>query len=164
MKTLLTIISLITTLNLYSESLKEQLIRHEGYRTQIYKCTAKANTVGIGFNIDANKRIFDMIVDDPKNISSEEIEMLFQYSLQIAIDDAYKILPNMDSYPEQVYKVLVDMSFNLGYNRLSKFKNFIHALKQRNYASAIVEMKDSIWYDQVGDRSKYLESLMRELI
>ena len=32
----------------------EQLKRHEGFRKHVYKCTAGHDTVGFGYNLDAN--------------------------------------------------------------------------------------------------------------
>lgn len=53
------------------------------------------------------------------------------------------------------------MAFNLGRNRLSKFKNMISAVNEGNYAKAADEMIDSRWYKQVGVRSKELVEIMR---
>ena len=48
------------------------------------------------------------------------------------------------------------MMFNLGRTRLSKFKNFRAALKDKDFARAAVEGRDSLWYRQVGNRAERL--------
>ena len=51
--------------------------------------------------------------------------------------------------------------FNLGYDRLSKFKKFLYALKKGLYEDAANEMLDSLWAKQVGNRATQLAALMR---
>jgi lysozyme len=52
------------------------------------------------------------------------------------------------------------MCFNLGYPRLSGFKNFLSALKDEDWEKASLEMMDSKWATQVGDRAKRLSDRM----
>ena len=69
---------------------------------------------------------------------------------------------NLDSQPMDVQRVCVNMAFNLGRNRLSKFKNMIRYVNEGNYLMAANEMIDSKWYRQVGRRSKELVDIMKE--
>jgi len=48
--------------------------------------------------------------------------------------------------------------FNLGYPRLSKFKNMKRAVDNRDWTQTAIEMKDSKWYRQVTNRAKRLIS------
>jgi lysozyme len=57
-------------------------------------------------------------------------------------------------------RILANMCFNLGYPRLSGFKNFLSALQVSDFEKAAVEMMDSKWADQVGDRAKRLRDRM----
>ena len=57
--------------------------------------------------------------------------------------------------------MLVNMAFNLGRGRLSKFKKLITAVNEGNWQKAADEMVDSRWYNQVGNRSIELENWMR---
>jgi GH24 family phage-related lysozyme (muramidase) len=54
------------------------------------------------------------------------------------------------------------MAFNLGRNRLSKFKNMLRYVNEGNYIMAANEMVNSKWYGQVGRRSKELVDIMKE--
>jgi len=56
--------------------------------------------------------------------------------------------------------VLVNMMFNMGRTRLSKFKNFKAALDANDWKKAAVEGRDSLWYKQVTNRA---ERLMKRL-
>ena len=66
----------------------------------------------------------------------------------------------LDLLPEQVQRVLVDMRFNIGYKGFRKFKNMIKAVKQQDFHSAAREMRDSLWYHQVGKRAERLTEMM----
>jgi len=58
------------------------------------------------------------------------------------------------------------MSFNLGKTRLTKFPDMLKAVnaKNPNYTNMKKEMINSIWYKQVGIRSKNLVKLVEEEI
>ena len=55
--------------------------------------------------------------------------------------------------PENIQHVLVNMCFNLGHPRLSNFKKFIGAMQISDWETAAVEMMDSKWAGQVGNRA-----------
>ena len=54
------------------------------------------------------------------------------------------------------------MCFNLGYPRLSKFKNFLGGLEKQDWKKASEEMMDSRWANQVGPRANRLSNRMLE--
>ena len=54
------------------------------------------------------------------------------------------------------------MCFNLGYPRLSGFKNFLGALEDKEWDKASMEMMDSKWAEQVGPRADRLKDRMLE--
>ena len=56
---------------------------------------------------------------------------------------------------------LIDMSYNLGYNKVSTFKKMKAALEKKDYCIAADEMVDSKWYKQVKTRGPRTVSLMR---
>jgi hypothetical protein len=41
-----------------------------------------------------------------------------------------------NSHPDNVVRVLVNMAFNLGRTRLSKFKNMVAAVEEKDYVKA----------------------------
>jgi len=97
-----------------------------------------------------------------QGVSKEAIDEYFENDLRIAIDDARRIFGDLNEHPQDVIRVLVNMSFNLGYPRLNKFVKMKQAIAQKNYLKAADEMKDSRWYTQVGRRGPELFKLMSE--
>ena len=96
-------------------------------------------------------------------LNDDQINTLLGDSLAIAQADAEAFLPNFQAYPENVRRVVLDMSYNLGGPRLRGFRNFRRALINQNYQEAANEMIDSNWYRQVGRRGRALVNLMRNV-
>lgn len=156
-------------------SIEDQLILHEGLRLDVYKCPADKWTVGVGRNLE-----------DVGLYPSEQVAILGQSNLSqdvviealkvrgITQDEAIKMLnrdvgtAENDLHTFWWYrhldpvrqKVLIDMRFNLGPNRFREFKKMIGYLEVGAYFDAAEEMQDSLWYTQVGNRSKRLVKMM----
>ena len=125
----------------------------EGLRLKPYKCTAGKLTIGYGRNLE------------DVGISQAEADMMFERDFAMAESEVKKLLRvngiDWECLIEQRFYVLTDMMFNLGYDRLSKFKKFLYALKKGLYEDAANEMLDSLWAKQVGNRATQLAALMR---
>ena len=125
----------------------------EGLRLKPYKCTAGKLTIGYGRNLEDG------------GISKTEADMLFERDFAQAESEVRRLLKandiDVDNLIEQRFYVLTDMMFNLGYNRLAKFKKLLYALKKGLYDDAANEMLDSLWAAQVGNRATKLATLMR---
>jgi lysozyme len=141
------------------EIVKEDLIRHEGYVTEIYLCSEGYPTFGIGHMVTEEDMEHTWPVGTP--VTDARILDVFHSDCSDAYSDACALFLNLDSHPKDVQRVCINMAFNLGRNRLSKFKNMISAVNEGNYAKAADEMIDSRWYKQVGVRSKELVEIMR---
>ena len=127
------------------------LRQHEGLRLTPYKCTADALTIGYGRNLDA------------KGITLPEAEMMLRTDSMEAETDAQIFCgPAWPRLNEVRRAVVIDMAFNLGLTRLSKFRNFQAQLFIGNYEGAAQEMLNSRWAYQVGGRADHLSRLMRE--
>lgn len=145
--------------NELQEVIKEDLIKHEGYKQEIYLDTEGLATFGIGHLVTEDDMEYGWPVGTP--VEKERIDNVFEQDFAIALSDARALFLNFDSLPDQVQRVLVNMAFNLGRSRLGKFKNMIVAVNEGNWAKAADEMVDSRWYNQVGNRSVELENWMR---
>lgn len=134
------------------EETKQQIKSDEGYSSYLYKCPAGKLTIGYGWNIEDN------------GIPQEVADLLFEYSFEHAKRDAAQFIgPMAWSQLNEVRRgALINMAFNLGLPRLRAFKQFRHYLQQGDYQKAAVEMQDSNWFHQVGDRAKRLVAQMRE--
>ena len=88
---------------------------------------------------------------------------MFDEDVQKYIDESKKVFPNLDSLPEEAQQVIVNMCFNMGAPRLSKFKKFIAGVNDGNWSTAAVEMMDSRWATQVGVRAERLRDRIQAL-
>lgn len=143
------------------EKIKEDLIKHEGYKDEIYLCSEGIPTFGIGHAIDESDIEYTWPVGTP--VEKERIDNAFETDCKEAIEDVESLFGDLSSYPDQCNRVLVNMAFNLGRTRLGKFKKMIQAVKEGNYDEAANQMVDSRWYNQVGNRSVELENWMRNI-
>lgn len=139
---------------------KEDLIRHEGYVTEIYLDSENLPTFGIGHLVTEEDMEHTWPVGTP--VTDERILDVFKKDCEDAYVDACCLFLNFESLPFAVQRVCVNMAFNLGRNRLSKFKNMIRYVNEGNYVMAANEMIDSKWYSQVGRRSKELVDIMKD--
>ena len=162
-----------TSLNKSKRNLEQTLLRHEGKRNWAYKDTKGIKTIGIGFNLekaDARERIenlglkYENIRDGKQPLTDKQIDILLQQDIQTAKTDARKYFGNgFDALPSEAQEIIENMAYNLGYTRLKGFKNLKDALKKGDYQKAAYEMKNSKWYNQVGNRSKELVRKMKAL-
>ncbi|NBW57284.1 hypothetical protein EBR43_05780 [bacterium] len=142
--------------------------QHEGYRHEMYLDSRGIPTIGIGFNLtrpDAKKILqqvgasHEKILTKQQSLSDDQIQQVFQICINIAYQDAKKWMPSFDSLPKHIKLAILDMSFNLGYPRLSKFIKTKDHIIQGNYRDAAQEIKSSKWATQVGNRAKNIVNL-----
>jgi lysozyme len=141
------------------EQIKEDLVRHEGYVTEIYLDSENLPTFGIGHLVTENDMEYTWPVGTP--VTDERILQVFHDDCKVAIDDAEQLVDDLYCHPDSVIRVLVNMVFNLGRPRLSKFKNMLTAVNDKDYSKAADEMIDSKWYRQVKTRGVELVEIMR---
>ncbi len=129
------------------ESVVELIKLHEGYRQHPYRCPAGALSIGYGRNLDS------------VGIDRDEAEHLMARDVSRALQDL-RMEPYWLDLSEVRQAVLIDMVYNLGWPRFSKFRKLRAALEVGDYRRAADEMVDSAWYGQVGNRSKRLVGMM----
>ena len=130
--------------------LKNMIKKHEGFRPFIYKDTQGFLTGGYGHAFLEGNFISRQIVDILFEQDFSRAEQ--NYNIFCA---RYKLFLN----PAR-RAALIDMLFNLGLSKLSKFKKFIAALQNNDYKTASSEMLDSLWAGQVKGRAKELSRIM----
>jgi lysozyme len=57
-------------------------------------------------------------------------------------------------------EVLIEMVYNLGFSGVMKFKKMWAAIEVNDFEEAGIQMLDSKWHRQVGQRAKTLAALM----
>lgn len=126
-----------------------QLIRHEGLELKPYTDTVGKLTIGVGRNLTDN------------GITNEEAMLLLDNDLAkhgIELSKQYPVVGGLE--PVRFF-VLVNMAFNLGMPRLSKFKKMWRCIHNDDYVGASIEMLDSRWATQVGGRAVELSEMMK---
>lgn len=127
---------------------KDQIKIDEGFSGTVYQCSAGANTIGYGRNLDQNP------------LTRVEAEFLLDNDLKKVAKQAQKFAFYQTLKPER-RAVIINMIFNLGITRFNKFNKLINALFREDYEDAAKEMLDSRWANQVGARAVRLSNQMR---
>ena len=148
-----------------SENFVNKLIAHEGLRLQVYQDTLGIDTIGIGRNLEdrgITKEELDWM-DIPNmdavyeyGITEADAMHLAKNDVQIVEEELVRAHPCVDKLDAVRQLVLVDMAFNMGVPRLSKFKKMWAAIHENKFDIAAKEMLDSRWAVQVKSRSTKL--------
>ncbi len=158
MNYLILILFLEKDIDMDRKALIEELIFDEGKVTEIYTDHLGYPTFGVGH------LILDEDDECGKPVGTEVSEERIMSCLEKDIDNICKDLdrniPFWRDLDEERQRVVVNMGFNLGINRLLQFEKFLTALENRDYETAAVEMMDSRWAKQVGPRSERLYKRM----
>ena len=141
------------------DKLREQLKIDEGCVYEIYNDHLGYPTFGIGHLVRES---------DPENgsplgteISEDRVNEAFDADIEIVLSDCNKLYPDFEDLPEEAQQIIANMMFNLGYPRLSKFKNMKKCVDERDWIGAGEEMMDSRWYQQVPNRAGRLVNRMK---
>ena len=137
------------------EAIYEQLKIDEGVVYEIYEDHLGYPTFGVGHLVLESDPEHGQPVGTP--VSEERVRECFEKDLDIAISECVILYGGAwEGFPGEVQEVLVNMLFNLGRPRLSKFKNFNAKLLEGDWAGAAPEGLDSLWARQVGARADRL--------
>ena len=145
------------------ELCKAEIKRHEGEVLKIYEDSLGYKTLGIGHLCQPEDPEYAWEVGT--KVSQEVVDMYYEqdfkkhYQETVHVYGSYEDFQNL---PEPIQRVLVNMCFNLGGTRFSKFKNMLKACKEHNWEQMAAEMENSRWYSQVGRRSQELQRMVLE--
>lgn len=111
-------------------------------------------TIGVGRNLTG------------KGLSQKEILYLFNNDLEEALEIARRIFPSFDCYSENRRLGLVNLIFNMGEGNsvrgFRSFENTIEAIKDENWSRAVANLKNSLWFTQVGNRAPRVCALLED--
>ena len=130
--------------------LRKELERDEGVKNRPYTCSAGKLTIGIGHNLEANG-IPDIAIDV---IYEADVE-----ALEGGFDDAFPWWRDMTDARQ---RALLNMGFNLGVPRLSKFRDMLQALEDGRWNDAAAEALASRWATQVHERAVRIAAMFKE--
>ena len=134
--------------------LRKEIEADEGCKYETYRCSEGYPTAGIGHLLTE----WDEEYSEPIGtaVSEEQVQKWFEKDVQTAINDCQDIFNDFDSLPEDIQHVLINMAFQLGGPRLSKFKRMIAAVEVEDYREMSLEMEDSRWFKQTPNRAQRL--------
>lgn len=144
--------------------LVKQLKIDEGFSLKVYKDTKGYRTVGIGHYIKDSDPEYLRKLKVGDKITQEKSMELFIADLATALQDAMVIFyPIWEKFPDEAKEVFVNMLFNLGRTRFLGFKKTIAAAHSLDWKTVAVEMMDSKWARQVGNRAVRLKTKIENL-
>ena len=116
---------------------------------------------GIGHLITTKDEEYGAIIGTI--VSEKRVNAVFDTDVNTYIDEAKKVFGNLEEMPQEAQQVIVNMCFNMGSPRLSQFKKFIKAIHDEDWTAASVEMLNSKWAKQVGERANRLSDRIKAI-
>ena len=140
---------------------KAEIKRHEGEVLEIYIDSLGYKTLGVGHLCQPNDIEYDWEVGTP--VSQEVVDAYYEMDFRKHYYEAVNVFGDEKAFnnlPDDIQRVLVNMAFNLGGTRLSKFRNMLQACRKHDWNRMAAEMQDSRWFHQVGRRSLELQNVV----
>ena len=135
--------------------LRKEIEADEGCKYESYRCSEGYPTGGIGHLItEWDELYYSAPLGTP--IPEERVNEWFAKDIEVSINDCKDLFSNFDDLPEDVQRVLANMSFQLGRPRLSKFRKMIAAVELQDYAEMANQMEDSRCFKQTQNRAQRL--------
>lgn len=140
-------------MELSRDDIKAILEYREGRRNKPYYDTLGVPTIGVGRNLNNGLR-------------DDEIDLMLDNDYEQAAMDVQRWLGSeiagsiRENYPVR-WAMLVDLSFQLGLDRLRKFIKTRYHLMTFSFSDAATEMLDSLWAQQTPSRAKSVSSGIR---
>lgn len=143
------------------DQLKKEITADEGRVEEIYLDSEGYKTYGVGHLVLETEKEHKLPVGHA--IPAEKVDAAFECDLREAIIDCHHVFDNWTTLPDEVQYILVNMMFNLGRTRLSKFLLLRRAIRDLDWNKAAKEMMDSKWYHQVPNRAQRLVERMKNV-
>ena len=131
------------------KSIIEDIKKHEGFKSKVYKCTEGYDTIGYGFAIK------DLVID--KDLA----DLILMKKLHEMLERILIAFPWFQNINDEAKSVVINMCYQLGLRGFSKFKKTIYLLETEQYDDASIEMLDSLWAKQTPNRAKELSETLR---
>ena len=147
----------------FDATVKDFLELNEGNENTPYQDTLGNWTVGIGHYIGKTlPERFKNSDGTPKTLTDTQVQMLFEKDYKEHKEDAAK-LPMYSQLDNKGKQALIDLTFNMGNEKFNEdeWKLFFTALKNKDLKTAAKELKNSKWYNQVGDRAPRVINLIK---
>jgi len=134
-----------------TETIKEQLKRHEGCVLHAYQDHLGYTTIGYGRLIDERRG---------GGISQAEAEALLSNDIARVVGLIESEIDNLHTLPERVQHALINMGFQLGVTGLMAFTKMLAALKANDWELAAEEALNSRWAEQTPRRAHEIAKMI----
>lgn len=142
--------------------LSAELAADEGKRYRRYVCPAGKLTIGIGHNLEGKQfrpatwaaikaehpMLTNALLDDQTSLSEALVQLIFADDVDDAVRDLDAIWGGWRELTEDRKRALINLSFQMGQQRLRAFVRFWRSLMAKAYNNAADELMDSLWYKQ----------------
>lgn len=140
---------------------KAEIKRHEGEVLEIYNDSLGYKTLGVGHLCQPNDVEYNWEIGTP--VSQAVVDAYYEMDFRKHYYEAVNVFGDETAFnnlPDDIQRVLVNMAFNLGGTRLSKFRNMLQACRNHDWQEMARQMQDSRWFSQVGRRSYELQQVV----
>lgn len=142
-------------------SLIESIKVNEGFRANIYQCTAGVDTVGYGFNVnylEEDELALNNGVVEP--MTPEVAHKILELKLEKLKAALIREFSWVEQKPVIVQEALLEMAYQLGIPKMKSFSQTLIYIKEDNYQQAAINLRKSKWAKQTPKR---VENLIRSL-
>ncbi len=135
------------------QKLIKRIKKNEGFSIKPYKDQLGFLTIGYGHLILSNEQKL-IKIKQTKN----RLEKIFYQDFSKAVKDYNKFL-KQNAYSLKEEELLIEMVFQMGFDRVLKFKKLLNNMRKKNKHLVCFEMMNSLWYNQTPNRVKKLIKL-----
>lgn len=128
------------------------LKKDEGCEYQVYLDSLSKPTCGIGHLITNQDYEYGWPPGTP--VSEARVNDLFEKDVQVAINDAKWLHPDLEELPEDAQVTIISLAFQLGLPGYSAFKKHHAAIEARDWKEAAAQLRDSKLYRQTTNRTE----------
>jgi lysozyme len=141
--------------------LVDDLLVDEAIRLKPYKDNLGFWTIGVG-----NRYILgEEVTENTPPLKNAQVALELCYSdIFQACMDAQSYYPDIGRLRDDRQEVLVNMAFQMGLSKLSKFVGLRKALEVSDYVAAGSHMRNSLWFRQTPNRCEKYAKIMESPI
>lgn len=132
--------------------LRQLLEQDEGCEYQVYLDSLFKLSCGIGHLITKDDYEYGWPPGTP--VSEARVHDLFNKDVQIAMNDAKWIHPDIEEMPEDAQITIISLAFQLGLPGYQRFVKHHEAIKDRDWKEAAWQLRNSKLYRQTTNRTE----------
>jgi lysozyme len=133
----------------------DQIKLDEGFSGTAYLCSEGFLTIGYGYNLErfgAPQEMMRLIFEDVE-WTEEKATRVLELTLMNVRGRLLDAFPWLTQEPVEIQNILLNMAYQMGVPRLSRFKNTLAAIQADDYRAAATEVMDSLFARQTPNRA-----------